>query len=125
MKDDHKICPKCKKELHYSFFPKSRCTYCKPCMKKYMRSYKNKIKRANASYQDFDNSILSDSDMEQEFKNFKSPKIKTRLNALADYTKQINQVMRITGTKARSKKRPVFRGPNAGYMTTDYFNLNK
>lgn len=124
MKNDHKLCSKCKKELHYSFFPKNRCTYCKSCMKKYLKSYKNKIKRANASYQDFDNSILSDADMKQEFKNFKSPKIKTRLNALADFTKQINAVMRTT-LKNHNKKRPVFRGPNAGYMTTDYFNLNK
>ncbi|MBV6478688.1 MAG: hypothetical protein HGGPFJEG_01445 [Ignavibacteria bacterium] len=94
MKIDYRKCPKCKNSKHFSAFPKGRCSYCKDCMKIYLRAYKNKVKRSNAWYHEFDTRMLTDADMEIEMRGYKSPKTKQRLNALIDFTKKFESLMR-------------------------------
>lgn len=119
-----KKCSKCNKLLDLDQFTRGRNTYCKECMRKYLRAYKKKIKRAESYYRDFDNTLLTDADMEREIRKHKNSKIKTKLNALADYAQHIERVTgKIKSFNNNSKKPAVFRGPNAEYMSTDYFNI--
>jgi len=72
-------------------------------------------------HRDFEITILSDSDMKKELKNFRRKKIKTSLNSLSEFTKQFEKVLNNKIFGPKKNKRKLHKGPQSHYMSKNYF----
>ena len=114
-----KLCNKCGKEKPIKEFQvNTRNSWCRDCNKAYLKEYRrlNKDTWKGHVRKEFNNSILTDRDMDIEIKNYK-PQDAGGLNALSDFSKRFEMLCKL-------KTFPVVKKEFRSYYQTNYYSEN-